>query len=75
MWLILLVSSIFVDQPRIDEVMGFLRENYNQEIFQGQQGVVDDIIPGGPRKLWEYTPKLRADLVIGDTPAETGLRG
>lgn len=71
MCLILLVGSILFNQSRIDEAMGFFRENYNQEIFQGQRVVVDDITPAGPRHLWGYTPKLRADLIIGDTPAET----
>jgi hypothetical protein len=73
MWLILIMSSIFVDQSRIDEATDLLRHNYNEQIFQAQQAVVDDIIPAAPRLLREYTPNIsmRGDLVIGDTPAET----
>jgi hypothetical protein len=71
MWLILLMSTIFFDQPRIDEAMEFFRHNYAEQITQGQKGEVDEIIPAGPGRLWEHAPKLRAELVIGDTPAET----
>ena len=73
MLLILFMSSTFVDQSRIDEAMYFFGNNYASEIFQGHRGVIEDIIPGGPKLLREYTPKFstRADLVIGDTPAET----
>jgi hypothetical protein len=73
MWLILIMSSIFIDQSRIDEAMELVRQNYNEQIFRGQQGEVDDIIPAGPKFLREYIPNIpmRGDLVIGDTPAET----
>lgn len=71
MWLILIISSVVFDQARIDEAMALFGKNYNQEIFQGQQSVFDDIIPTGPRQLWRNAPKVRADLMIGDTPAET----
>jgi hypothetical protein len=73
MWLILIMSSIFVEQSRLDEAMELIRHSYNEQTFQGQQVVVDDIIPAGPRLLREYKPNisLRGDLVIGDTPAET----
>jgi len=73
MWLILFMCSIFAQQSRIDEAMGHFRENYNQQIFQGHKGVIDDITPGGPKLLREYAPRFstRADLLIGDTPAET----
>ncbi len=71
MWLMLFISTIFAEQSRISEAMEFFRNNYNQQIFQGQETILDDIIPTGPGQLWEYTPELRADLVIGDTPAET----
>jgi hypothetical protein len=71
MWLIMIISSLAFDQARIDEAMGFFRDNYDQQIFQAQKAIGDDIIPAGPGHLLKYTPKLRADLVIGDTPAET----
>jgi hypothetical protein len=71
MWLILLMSTIFAEDSRFEDAMEFFRHNYNQEITRGQQGVVDDIIPAGPKRLLEHAPKLRAELIIGDTPAET----
>jgi hypothetical protein len=71
MWFILIISTVIFDQTGIDKEMEFFRQNYNQEIFKGQKAAEDEIIPGGPLQLLEYKPKLRADLVIGDTPAET----
>jgi hypothetical protein len=73
MWLILVMSTMFVDQSRIDEAMKLITHNYNEQIFQAQQGVVDNIILAGLKFLREYTPmgSLHGDLVIGDTPAET----
>lgn len=73
MWLILLMSTVFSEQSRIDRAMELVRHNYNEQIFEGRPGVVDDIIPAGPRLLREYTltGSMRGDLVIGDTPAET----
>ncbi len=71
MWLILILSTIFAEESRLDGAMELFRHNYNQQIFQGQQGAVDEIIPAAPMLLQKSTPKLRADLIIGDTPAET----
>lgn len=71
MWLILFMSAIFADESRLDDAMDLFRCNYNQEITRGYQGVFDEIIPAGPKFMREYTPDLRADMVIGDTPAET----
>ena len=71
MWFILIISIVIFDQPRVDEAMEFFRRNYSQEIFRSRKSVDDEIVPAGPWHLLEYKPKLRADLVIGDTPAET----
>lgn len=71
MWLILIISIIFAEGSRIDEAMDFFRHNYSSQIAQGQQRAVYDITPAGPMRLAEHTPKLRAELIIGDTPAET----
>ena len=71
MYLLLLVSSIFFDQFKIDGAMAQFRMNYNEEISRGKNTLLDDITPGGPMRLAEYSREMRADLVIGDTPAET----
>ena len=71
MWLILFLSTIFAEESRIGKAMEFFRRSYNQQIFQGQQGSVGDIMPAAPMLLHTPTPKLRGDLIIGDTPAET----
>jgi hypothetical protein len=71
MWLLLILSSVIFDQAKIDEAMGVFRGKYNQQIYKGQKVLVDDITPVGQGQLFEYSPELRADLVIGDTPAET----
>jgi hypothetical protein len=71
MLLILIISTVIFDLPGIDGAIELLRKNYNQEIFQGQKGILEEIIPAGPGQLRKDKPKLRADLVIGDTPAET----
>ena len=71
MWLIFFISFLFSEQSRIDEAIGKIRHNYNQEILQGRYERQDEIIPYAPMLLKANTPKLRADIVIGDTPAET----
>jgi hypothetical protein len=71
MYLLLLVSSIFFDQSRIDEAMSQIRTSYNEEISGGQCTLLDDITPGGPMRLEKYSREKREDIVIGDTPAET----
>ena len=71
MWLLLFMSSMFFDQAGIDEALRLFRENDNQQKFNYRQENFDDIIHGGPMRLVDYTPKMRAEVVIGDTPAET----
>lgn len=71
MCLLLIISTVVFDQARIDEAMEIFKHSYNQQISQGQKNRADGIIPAGPMLLRQSTPKLRADLVIGDTPAET----
>jgi len=73
MWLILIISTSFVDQSKIDKAIEFIRFNYNEKIRQAQPGVVDDIKPAGPMVLQKCASENfgRDDIIIGDVPSET----
>jgi len=71
MCLIFFMSFLFCEEARIDEAMILFRRSYNQQIFKGQPKTHDDIIPSAVMLLRSQVRNTRADLVIGDTPAET----